>query len=207
MKNKNNKKGSNVEEIPQYCKMKVSALFTRKNSIYKKLGIDAWDIDRDAKQWPGGNAIIAHPPCRAWGDLRALAKPREGEKELAIWAVHQIQFWGGVLEHPANSRLWPDLNLPLRENRDQYGGWTLCIDQFWFGHKARKRSNLYIVGIEPKDIPAYSIRYENVTTTVERLSRQAREATPEPMAKWLIELAQKIQYNKTVLKFFRNETN
>lgn len=182
--------------------MKVTALFTRTNSIYNKLGIETWDINKDALNWPGGNAIIAHPPCRAWGDLRGMAKPRPGEKQLAIWAIGQIRKWGGILEHPAKSQLWNEMNLPLRDNKDEWGGWTLCIDQYWFGHKARKRSNLYIVGCEPKNIPPYAIKYEPVTTTVERLSRQAREATPEPMAKWLIQLAQKIQYNNTVLKFF-----
>ena len=92
---------------------KISALFVRKDSIYKTLGLDCWDIDRDGRRWPGGNPCIAHPPCRAWGQLSHMANPREGEKDLAIFAVNRIRMYGGVLEHPRASRLWPCLNLPV----------------------------------------------------------------------------------------------
>lgn len=73
----------------------ISALFVRKDSVYKTLGIDCWDIERDATNWPGGNPIIAHPPCRAWGKLSAFAHPRPGEKELAIKSIELIREWGG----------------------------------------------------------------------------------------------------------------
>jgi len=87
----------------------VSVLFARQDSIYKTLtDCDVWDIERDALKWPGGNPIIAHPPCRAWGSLRHFAKPRPGERELALWAVKQVRAEGGVLEHPARSLLWAE---------------------------------------------------------------------------------------------------
>lgn len=85
----------------------VAALFVRADSIYKTMpGVDAWDIERDARKWPGGCPVVAHPPCRAWGRLRQFAKPRPDEKDLAPWAVEKVRRWGGVLEHPANSSLW-----------------------------------------------------------------------------------------------------
>jgi hypothetical protein len=78
----------------------VSALYVRKDSVYKSLGVDCWDIERDATKWPGGNPIIAHPPCRAWGQLSHFANPRPGEKELAIKAIELIREWGGGIGAP-----------------------------------------------------------------------------------------------------------
>lgn len=104
----------------------VSVLFARQDSIYKTLpDCDVWDIERDALKWTGGNPIVAHPPCRAWGQLSHFAKPRDGEKELAVWAVDQIRTWGGVLEHPARSKLWPALKLPLPGRRDDFEGFSV----------------------------------------------------------------------------------
>lgn len=42
--------------------------------------VDCWDMERDALNWPGGNSVIAHPPCRAWGQLSHMENPRPGEK-------------------------------------------------------------------------------------------------------------------------------
>ena len=52
----------------------VAVLFARADSVYKTLpGCDVYDIDRDALTFPGGNQVVAHPPCRAWGQLRYWA--------------------------------------------------------------------------------------------------------------------------------------
>jgi hypothetical protein len=176
----------------------ISALFVRNDSIYKDLGVDSWDIDRNALNWAGGNAIIAHPPCRAWGKLRGLAKPRPGEKELAIWAIGQIRRYGGVLEHPRHSLLWSVLNLPKGLEIDNWGGYSVCVNQSWFGHKAEKNTLLYIVGCPRKELPAIPLRMDAITHTVNRdprgikkeLSKKAREATPIDFAKWLIRVAE-----------------
>lgn len=82
------------------CNLNISVLFVRKDSVYKTLGVDCWDIERDATNWPGGNPLIAHPPCRAWGKLSGFAKPREGEKELAINSIELIRKWGGGIRTP-----------------------------------------------------------------------------------------------------------
>lgn len=66
----------------------VAALFVRRDSIYKALpGVDAFDFDRNALSFAGGMPVVAHPPCRSWGRLRAFVTPAPGERDLAIFAL------------------------------------------------------------------------------------------------------------------------
>ena len=159
-----------------------------------------WDAARDARRWPGGAPVIAHPPCRAWGRLRHFAKPRADEKALALYAVCQVRLHGGVLEHPKASTLWPAANLPAPGERDAWGGWTLPLHQHWLGHRAEKATLLYIVGCEPEDIPPIPLRLDEPTHVVQsrkrtdyrpHITKAEREMTPKPMADWLVELARR----------------
>lgn len=188
----------------------VSALFVRADSIYKQLNVDCCDIERDARKWPGGNPIIAHPPCRAWGKFSHRAKPMPGEKELAIWAIEQVRKWGGVLEHPNPSNLWKYMNLPMGQRRDEYGGYTLSVDQHWWGHKAKKSTNLYIVGCQRNALPIMPLSFDRIEYYCafpksfkgksrygfKEISKAEREQTPPRFAEWLIELASKCDVNK-----------
>ncbi len=187
----------------------VSVLFARSDSIYKTLGCDVWDAERDALNFKGDNPVIAHPPCRAWGRLRQFAKPRPNEKELALWSVDVVRRSGGVLEHPESSRLWYEKPLPLPGEYDEHGGWTLGVSQFWFGHRAEKRTWLYIVGVKPEQIPPIPFRLGRSDCVIRFDKRRAdnthirkgdsdwrqplgqaeREATPIEFARWLIETA------------------
>ena len=185
----------------------VAVLFARADSVYKALpGTDVWDAERDARLWPGGAPVVAHPPCRAWGRLAHMAKPRPDEKDLARWAVQQVRECGGVLEHPATSRLWPDQGLPEPRSRDAWGGWTLVIAQNWFGHKAQKLTRLYIVGIEPYELPDFPMvlgRASHVIASSSarqnrshpdfrpEVTKSEREHTPPALAAWLVELARR----------------
>ena len=86
--------------------MTVAVLFARKDSHYKGLpDCDVWDAERDARRWPGGCPVVAHPPCRAWGVLAHLARPEADERALALFALDALRRNGGVLEHPRKSRL------------------------------------------------------------------------------------------------------
>ncbi len=179
----------------------IAVLFARKDSIYKSIsGCNVFDVDRDARNWPGGCPVVAHPPCRAWGRLRHFAKPLPGEKDLALWAVEQVRRYGGVLEHPNPSTLWPAVGLPAPGSRDEYGGWTLPVLQFWWGHRAQKATLLYIVGCDPKDLPLIPLKLGIPTHTVSsskkkdsrpEITKAEREHTPVAFAKWLCCLAQK----------------
>jgi len=179
--------------------VRVAALFVRADSVYKTLpGVDPWDIERDARLWPGGCSVVAHPPCRTWGRLRHFANAPEGEHALALWAVEQVRQFGGVLEHPKASTLWPAAGLPTPGARDKYGGWTMPINQHCFGHRAEKATLLYIVGCEPSDLPAFPFRMDDPTHVVQSRKRAGskphimkaeREQTPPALARWLVDVA------------------
>ena len=184
-------------------KEKIAVLFIQEKSIYNKLGCDCWDIIRDAKNFPGGKPVISHPPCRAWGRLYKLAKPSPGEKELAILAIKIVQENGGILEHPRNSKLFPTY-IPLPGSKDKFGGYSISIDQFWFGHRCKKDTLLYIVGCDQKNLPPVPIRFDAITHVIstnkrnkknkkcsgkKEVSKREREATPRALAEWLIKTA------------------
>jgi hypothetical protein len=182
----------------------IAVLFARADSVYKTLpGTDVWDIERDARRWPGGAPVVAHPPCRAWGKLRQFAKPREDERPLAPWAVLQVQGNGGVLEHPAESTLWAFCGLPTPGRApDRFGGWTAEVRQCDWGHKAEKLTWLYIVGCHPDDLPALPPRGEptgvikpqrGVPRTLKIVTKAEREHTPPALALWLVDLARRTQ--------------
>lgn len=164
----------------------VAALFVRSDNHYAALGVDCYDIERDALTWRGGAPGIFHPPCRAWGQLSHMAKPRAGERELALWSMAMARRWGGVVEHPYASRLWRAANCASFGVRDQFGGVLVPVRQRWFGHRAQKKTCLYIVGPVPdltwcQDAPAI--------TTVARMCKAERERTPKAFASWLVDLA------------------
>lgn len=179
----------------------VSVLFARADSNYKALpGVDVWDAERDARTWPGGTPVVAHPPCRAWGRLRKFARPRKGERALAIFAVRQVRKYGGVLEHPVGSLLWKRAGLPAPGQRDRFGGWTLGVNQHWWGHRAEKATLLYICGVEPREIPPIPLRLDYPTHVVQssqrsdyrpHISKAEREHTPPELCIWLVELAER----------------
>lgn len=190
----------------------VAVLFVRPDSIYKSMpGVDAWDAERDAREWPGGMPVVAHPPCRGWGRLRHFARPRPGETMLAQLAVDQVRRWGGVLEHPAHSALWVAAGLPAPTCRDQHGGWTLAVLQSAWGHPADKPTWLYICGVGPRDIPPLPLRLGPAPGMIgshprrrdgsrmnrddprwrPEIAKADRERTPRLFAEWLVELARR----------------
>lgn len=192
----------------------VAVLFARADSVYKTLpGCEVYDMERDARTYDGPWPVVAHPPCRAWGRLSHMAKPRADERNLARLAVALVREFGGVLEHPKDSRLWPAQGLPEPGQRDGMGGWTMGVTQHWWGHRATKATRLYIVGLEPRDIPelphivlgegthviAQDTRAGNGGQRLKVgdfgyrpfVTHAEREHTPPKFAEWLVELARR----------------
>lgn len=185
----------------------IAVLFARSDSCYKSIeGCDVYDIERDARTWAGGCHAVAHPPCRSWGRLRQFAKPRDDEKALGPWEVEQIRREGGVLEHPKESTLFSHCAMP-RPGKfpDSFGGYTIAVDQFHFGHRAEKSTWLYIVGCEPDDLPVIPVRPGSPTHCVRptksyprlpSITKPEREHTPPEFARWLVELASRCTHVK-----------
>lgn len=184
----------------------VAVLFVCQKSHYtRRPNLICYDIQKDARTYTENHPVVAHPPCRAWGRLRTVAtRVRPGEKELAPWAIEQVRRCGGVLEHPAGSALFDYCGCPRPGDLpDAWGGLTIDIDQFHWGHRARKPTRLYIVGT--RDLPPQPRRDGEPTHCITqghgvrighpkfnpRVPDWEREATPPAFCDWLIEVARR----------------
>lgn len=153
----------------------LAALFVCKGTPYRALGVDCFDLARDALTYTGSGRVICHPPCRSWGRYHHVAKPRAGERELALWALDLVRKNGGVLEHPASSMLWRHL---------QPGDASILIRQADFGHRAEKLTRLFYSGLPP--VPVLPDAVSGPFVPVEHMCRQERERTPPKLAEWLV---------------------
>lgn len=196
----------------------VAALYVDPRGPYPKMaGVDCWDESRNAKLYEGPHPVVAHPPCGPWGAMRHLN--RKQVADCAPAALEQVRAFGGVLEHPFGSQLWK-ADETLREHhgrfschRDKFGGWCVAVDQVQWGHVARKRTWLYIVGVsrnaygfaywetvvDPHAQPTHWVsggRNPNrkgsgglVPLGIKVCSAQQRRRTPPAFAEFLVELA------------------
>lgn len=139
----------------------VAALFVQKRGVYFGLPyVDPWDKERDARIYPGPFPVVAHPPCERWGrywyggpssKVRLSKGDDDGCFESALCSVRK---YGGVLEHPEASAAWSRFGLisPPRDggwiSAGDWIGWTCCVEQGNYGHRARKATWLYAVGVK-----------------------------------------------------------
>lgn len=180
----------------------VAALYIDPRGPYPKMpGVDCWDETRDARLYGGPHPVVAHPPCGPWGRLKHLY--RGSEHDIAPLAVEQVRRFGGVLEHPAGSRLWSDLGLPPPGGQlDICGGYTLEVNQVLWGHSCVKPTWLYVYGCSgsteapfPGREPTHAIfygRFERSGHAGPKLigaSKEIRRRTPPLFAEWLVALA------------------
>lgn len=135
----------------------VAALFVETGGVYFDLpGVDPWDEARDARLYAGPHPVVAHPPCNKWSPLAHINQKRIPGYKIGDdggcfeAALNAVNTYGGVLEHPATSLAWRhfDLTVPQRGTWLQ-GPWPAHmteVDQGRYGHRARKRTWLYVVG-------------------------------------------------------------
>ena len=196
---------SHCVKAPTQLTPPVPVLFTTPDSIYNALPhADPYDQARDANTYAGSSPIIAHPPCQQWSTMRHFANHNPQQKALAIYAVALVRRLGGILEHPAASDLWPSLALPVSGGLpDHHGGYTIQVDQFHWGHAARKRTWLYIVGCNREYLPPRPHRTGSPTHvygTTKGIGRlptvphSLRNRTPLGFALWLLAIVQQIPH-------------
>jgi hypothetical protein len=172
--------------------------------------VDVWDAARDARLYTGPFPVVAHPPCAHYGKLRHLA--RTNDADCAPRAVEQVRTYGGVLEHPAGSLLWEACGLPLPGCLpDAWCGYSVEVCQVDWGHVARKRTWLYLVGVPSSALrwPAsrepthwiggfrtgggranrYASNGSAVPDGIRVCSAQQRRRTPPAFAAYLVGLA------------------
>lgn len=136
----------------------VAALYVAKGGVYFGLdGVDPWDEERDARLYDGPWPVVAHPPCARWSRLAGLVEARWGYKRgddggCFAAALRAVRTWGGCLEHPAYSDAWSAFMLPEPPRhggwvRGLCGGWSAHVEQWHYGHPARKSTWLYAFGV------------------------------------------------------------
>jgi hypothetical protein len=199
----------------------AAALFVATDGCYFGLdGVDPWNKARDARKYAGPWPVVAHPPCERWGrywfggptivkEGRPYLKKGDDDGKFAS-ALAAVRRWGGVLEHPEGSHAWRafDLNVPPRSGgwvvADWVGGWTCCVEQGAYGHRARKATWLYACGVElPSlswgrtlgkfdiiDASGKGSRSRQIKTGVcQQMSKRKRAATPIEFRDLLISIA------------------
>ena len=196
----------------------IAALFVLPDGPYAGVsGVDLWAKDRDARNYGGPYKVIAHPPCERWGRywsggpsgrVRRVKGDDDGCFAAALAAVRR---WGGVLEHPAASAAWAAFGLltPPRAGgwvvADWVGGWTCCVDQGHYGHRAQKATWLYAVnvpcpsltwgkssnGVRDDGFHSAEVRRRKIRTgACQRLSARQRAETPIPFRDMLLRMLQ-----------------
>lgn len=190
-----------------YVRSDVVALYVDARGPYPKLVEHWYDEARDARTYAGPWPVVAHPPCRNWGSLRHHATG--DDSDCGPRAVEQVRAFGGVLEHPAHSTLFRTCGLPWPgELPDAFGGRSIEICQVDFGHVARKRTWLYLVGLRspgPSPTPRQPTHWVSggrnplrkdglrgggiVPPGIKVCSAEQRRRTPIAFAEWLVSLA------------------
>ncbi len=139
----------------------IAALYVQTGGCYFGLeGVDLWDEQRDARLYDGPWPVVAHPPCSRWCRLAGLVEARWGHKRgddggCFKAALESVRRFGGVLEHPAYSDAWDAFGLLKPPTGGGWvsaglfdGGWTCYVEQWRYGHVAKKATWLYAYGVE-----------------------------------------------------------
>ncbi|MBI1682333.1 hypothetical protein [Caulobacter hibisci] len=203
----------------------VAALYVETDGAYVGLpDVDPWDIVRDARTYAGPHPVVAHPPCQRWGRYSegSPRKPHQyktGDDDGCFAAaLAAVRRWGGVLEHPADSKAWNpewfDLNKPARGGgwvradwHQGFNGWTCYVEQGQYGHFSRKPTWLYAAGVEfpsliwgqgAQQLPQWMIdrygyakarRIGQMAMVGGKDKTRIRNATPAPFRDLLLEIA------------------
>ena len=190
----------------------IAALYVEAGGCYYGLdGVDPWDEARDARLYAGPHSVVAHPPCDRWHLLSAVNHKRWGytineDGGCFKAALEAVRKWGGVLEHPAESRAFRMHGIPEpargRWQRTLDGDWVTEVNQSAYGHRARKRTWLLYCGdTMPPTLDwtdkrgTHRVGVGWAADSVRPLPHMAKSealATPEPFRDLLIGMARSV---------------
>jgi hypothetical protein len=199
----------------------IAALYVERGGIYYGLpDVDPWDEARDARTYDGPWPVVAHPPCARWGRYWSGGPSAKYKRKLGdddgcfASALASVRKWGGVLEHPQASYAWKQFGIPTPPGSGGWigcldGGWTCCVEQGHYGHRARKATWLYAYGFTPSALKwgksAATVRMEDSYHSAterrkggkqligSRLSNRERAATPVEFRDLLLDMARQVQ--------------
>lgn len=193
----------------------IAALFVQRGGAYWDLpGVDAWDIERDARGYAGPYPVVAHPPCSRWAmPLAKVNETRYGHRVgddggCFAAALHAVRTYGGVLEHPANSAAWRAFGIPKPHEGRWTGspccGWVCQVSQGAYGHPARKRTWLYAMAPGVPDLDwsepepmAVTSWLQKTNTTLPRITKREACKTPLAFRDLLISIAESAHNSQT----------
>jgi hypothetical protein len=145
---------------------KVAALYVEPVGVYSGVpGVECWAEVRDARTYAGPHPIVAHPPCQRWGRFWHGSPRKPHQFQLGddggcfSAALASVRRWGGVLEHPADSRAWEAFGIikPTRGagwvSTGHDAEWTCYVEQGHYGHASRKGTWLMVCGVPREDLP------------------------------------------------------
>ncbi len=176
---------------------KIAALFVdRRGPYWGRDDVDAWDIERDARDYAGPYSVLAHPPCDRFGRYWSGGPSVKVRRELGddggcfASALASVRRYGGVVEHPEASHAWrifgiltpPKTGGWLFVGGYSHDAWTCCVEQGHYGHPARKATWLYYDGPQPPDLiwgPSSGVRLdEGFHSKAERDAARAAGRAP-----------------------------
>ena len=205
----------------------IAALFVATGGCYFGLpDVDPWDVTRDARTYAGPWPVVAHPPCERWGRYWSggpsakVRKVKGDDGGCFASALASVRKWGGVLEHPEASAAWRAHGLVAPPKAGGWvsahmldGGWTCCVEQGHYGHRARKATWLYAFGVEPPALKwgaseatlrrdegfhsAEERRRAIKTGACQRMGKRERTATPLPFRDLLLSIARSARPART----------
>ncbi len=173
----------------------VAALFVETDGAYFGLrGVEPYDVTRDARRYRGSLPVVAHPPCERWGRYWSGGPSVSERRKLGDdggcfrAALAAVRRCGGVLEHPEASHAFERFGLARPTWR---AGWidagdgrgqVCCVAQGNYGHRARKLTWLYAVGVELLEldwsIPAPRSRLDHGFHSAAERRARARVVAP-----------------------------
>lgn len=201
----------------------IAALYVDPKGVYSgRPDVECWGLpDRDAREYAGPWPVVAHSPCERWGRYwggSPTTWPRKVKGDdggCFARALECVREYTGVLEHPEASAAWLHFGLRAPDRgagwlpAGDFIGWTCCVEQGHYGHRARKATWLYAVGLELPSLlwcpSEASIRLDDGYHSAEersravktgagkRLGKRERSATPPAFAELLLSMARTAQ--------------